>query len=388
MHTNNEYRDLVSRARRIVVKIGSRVLIQRSGRPDLQRIRALVKDIALLQKGGREVICVSSGAIGAGIESMGFRKRPDNLPDLQMAAAIGQTRLMSRYEELFAAEKCKIAQVLLTHDDLRNRVRHLNARNTMLALLRNGVIPIVNENDVVAVDEIKFGDNDILASLVTLLIDAEMLILLSTVDGLRRPAAGGKTRRISLLEGITPETLKLVRRNDSAFTVGGMASKLEAAQTVADMGSLAIIANGRKSGTLTRLMQGKDVGTLIAHAKILEKPHLASRKKWIAFFNKAGGTLAIDDGAREALEKSGKSLLPIGIKDVQGDFDVGAVVNVRTLKGTHVARGLTEYSSKDIRTIMGHRTSEIAGLLGSKDFDEVIHRDNMVILKNLRKDSR
>jgi len=382
MHTNKEYRNRAALSKRVVVKIGSRVLVQRSGRPDLQRIKALVKDIARLRRGGREVIVVSSGAIGAGIEALGRRTRPDNLPELQMAAAVGQTRLMSRYEKLFAAEKFKIAQVLLTHDDLRHRSRHLNARNTILTLLRNNIIPIVNENDAVAVDEIKFGDNDILASLVSLLVDAELLILLSTVDGLRRPVASGRTRRVPHLEGITSGVLKLARDRESVFTVGGMASKLEAARMVVDMGTLAIIANGRKTGVLQRIVDGDDVGTVIGLPRTLEKPALASRKKWIAFFNKASGTLTIDDGAALALEKKGKSLLPIGIKEVQGEFEVGSVVNVRSESGALVARGLTEYASRDVRKIKGHRTSEIASLLGAKDFDEVIHRDHMVILKD------
>jgi len=368
-----------SQARRIVVKVGSRVLIQRTGRPDLPRIRALVEDLAALRQQGRDVVLVSSGAIGVGIEALGMKSRPTSVPDLQMAAAVGQFRLMGKYGALFARHRCPVGQVLLTHDDLRNRTRHLNARNTMMNLLRNGIIPIVNENDVVATEEIKFGDNDQLASLVAMLIDADVLILLSTVDGVRRPIADGRTRRISYLPSITKEVTQLAIGKGSMFSTGGMASKLESARQAVSLGVPAVIANGRKAGIIAKIVAGQDVGTLISgpHRDAGER---RGRKRWIAFFNKPEGALIVDDGARDALIKKGRSLLPIGVRAVEGRFNEGAVVNIRSEDGIIFARGLTEYDSDAIKSVAGKKTAEIKTILGRCDLDEVVHRDQLTIL--------
>ena len=373
-------REALSNSRRIVVKIGSRALVQKSGRPDMVRMKALVKDIARLRRGGREVVVVSSGAIGTGVHTLGLKSRPTNLPDLQMAAAVGQSRLMTTYDKLFAAEKCKIGQVLLTHDDLNNRQRHLNARNTMMALLRNGVVPIVNENDVVAVDEIKFGDNDRLAALVALLIEADLLVLLTTVDGFLAPGKGGRMKRVSVLNGITDKELSHANGKGSELSTGGMASKLQAANMVARVSAPVVIANGCKAGILRQILEGQDVGTLIATETSTADSVLAGRKRWIAFFNKPQGTVIVDEGARAAIEQKGKSLLPIGIRDVEGHFASGTVVNVKTTAGVLFACGVVDYSSDQIRKIKGLKTADIAAMLGSKDYDEVIHRDNMVVL--------
>jgi glutamate 5-kinase len=373
-------RQALTEARRIVVKIGSRVLVQNSGRPDTRRIRQLVKDIARLRKEGREIIVVSSGAIGSGMEALRMKTRPGTLPELQMAAAVGQLRLMTNYDRLFSAEKCRVGQVLLTHDDLKDRRRHLNARNSMMALLRNGIIPIVNENDVVAVDEIKFGDNDVLAALVALLIEADLLILLTTVDGFRAKGAGNKTRRVSILRDVTAAELGMAKGKGSQLSTGGMASKLQAAHMVARVSAPAVIADGRTAGTLSRIVKGEDVGTLIAPDMNGPQSLLAGRKRWIAFFHKAQGTLLVDDGARDAIENKGRSLLPIGIRDVEGHFPSGTVVHLKTTTGVLFACGLVDYSSDQIRKIKGHKTTEIQAILGAKDYDEVIHRDNMVVL--------
>jgi glutamate 5-kinase len=374
-----EQRTALPAAARVVIKIGSRVLVQRTGRPDVRRMKELVRQIAALRAAGREVVVVSSGAIGSGMEALGMKRRPVTVPDLQMAAAVGQSRLMAAYDALFSRRGCRIGQILLTHDDLRHRVRHLNARNTMMNLLRHGIVPIVNENDVVAVDEIKFGDNDLLASLVALLIEAHALILLTTVDGLRAPAGQGRTRRIPHLKGISDEALGLASGKGSELSTGGMLSKLQSASMVVSGGIPVVIANGRVDGVISRIMAGEDVGTHVAPG------HLAGalqshRKRWIAFFHKTHGTVVVDDGAREAIERKGRSLLPIGIREVEGDFGQGAVVNVRAVDGTLVARGLADYSSEEIRLIKGRRTDEIASILGAKDYDDVIHRDNMVLL--------
>ncbi len=383
MKTDDSIRASLAQCHRVVIKIGSRVLIQSSGRPDLRRIRALVKEIAALHHAGKEVVVVSSGAIGAGLHALGHKTRPGTLPDLQMAAAVGQTRLMSRYSALFARESVRIGQVLLTHDDLRDRVRHLNARNTMMNLLRHRIIPVVNENDVVAVDEIKFGDNDHLGALVGMLLDADLLILLSTVDGLRQPTNGGKTRRVAMIDHISDDVLALAIDQSSTFSTGGMRSKLQSAADFVQVGRSAVIANGRKANVLQRIMTGADEGTLIGRPS-LARQDAHNRKRWIAFFHKPQGSVIVDEGACKAIEQQGRSLLPAGILSVEGNFPIGAVINVKTPEGKTIARGLTEYASEAIQTIKGRKTSEIEALLGSKDYDEVIHRDHMLILSQQR----
>ncbi len=365
--------------KRVVIKIGSRVLIQRNGRPDVRRIRALVEEIAALHHAGKDVIVVSSGAIGAGLHALGISKRPDALPDLQMAAAVGQTHLMSRYSALFAREKCQIGQVLLSHGDLQDRVRHLNARNTLMNLLRHRIIPIINENDVVAVDEIKFGDNDHLATLVAMLLDADLLVLLSTVDGFRRPTSARRTQRVPYLISISEDVLALAIGKGSLYSIGGMRAKLEAAHDFVSLGRCVVIANGRKQRVIGRIMEGQDEGTLIGD--LSPRGDARSRKRWIAYYHKAQGTIEVDEGAAQAITKRGKSLLPAGVRQVEGAFTLGSVINIRGPDGQIFARGLTEYSSDDIRRIMGRKTSEIATLLGQKDYDEIIHRDHLLVLR-------
>lgn len=363
----------------MIVKMGSRVLVESTGRPHLARIHGLVEEISALHHEGREVIVVSSGAVAAGMEALGMKSRPSTLPDLQMAAAVGQSRLMAQYDEFFGARGIRIGQVLLTHADLKDRVRHLNARNTMMNLMRHRIIPIVNENDVVAVDEIKFGDNDMLAALVALLTQAELVVLLSTVNGLREPSGdGGRTRRVAHVPRLSAATLAHVGGKGSELSTGGMASKLGAAQAAADGGIPVVIGDGRKPGTLRAIVSGRDVGTLVGEAPVGKT--LRSRKKWIAFFHRSQGELVIDDGACRALVEQGRSLLPIGVREVHGDFEAGALVNVRRADGLLVARGLAAFSSQDLRKIHGHKTGELAAILGRKDYDEVIHRDNMAVV--------
>lgn len=375
-------RQALQAARRIVIKIGSRILVQPSGRPETQRIQSLVREIAALKHAGREIVVVTSGAIGAGMDALGLRRRPTSLPDLQMAAAIGQSRLMHLYDRWFSAERCLVGQVLLTHDDLKHRTRHLNARNTMLTMLRRGAIPIVNENDVVAVDEIKLGDNDVLAALVVHLLDADLLILLTTSDGLRETDAEGRSRRVSLVPSVTREVLALARGKGSELSSGGMATKLESADAAVKAGAAVVIADGRKPGILQGVLAGEDTGTLIPPAGRADRGAvLSARARWIAFFHRPAGTLIVDDGARRALEQNGKSLLPIGVKKTEGEFDAGAAVDIKALDQTLVARGLVAFSSRDLRRIQGRRTDAIAGILGPGKQEEVVHRDNMVLMK-------
>ncbi|MFU8780122.1 MAG: glutamate 5-kinase [Kiritimatiellia bacterium] len=262
-----KYRAGLPDSRRIVIKIGSRVLVQRSGRPDRRRMAALTAEIALLRKRGHEIAVVTSGAVGAGMEALGMKARPVILPEVQMCAAIGQTRLMSRYDALFAAKGIKVGQVLLTHDDFQYRLRQTNARRTIETLLRRGVIPIINENDVVSDEELKadlaFADNDFLAALVVKLIRADLLVLLTTVDGVREPDGHGRTRRIRFLDQISRKTLGVVRASTESLSKGGMGSKLQASQAAAASGCSVVIANGRDPGVLARVVAGEDIGTLV-----------------------------------------------------------------------------------------------------------------------------
>ena len=268
MNTSLRYREFVGDARRLVVKIGSRVLVQKTGLPHRRRIEALVRQLALLQSGGREIVIITSGAVGTGMAGLGMKTKPTALPDLQMAAAVGQARLMTLYDTLFAKYRWRVGQVLLTHDDFHNGIRQNNARRTMENMLHHRVIPIVNENDVVAVEELqddlkKLGDNDVLAAMVTKMLHADLLILLTTADGVRRFQADGQSLRIPLIEAVTPRIMKLVAPKDSGISTGGMGSKLRAAKGVAEAGISVVIADGRRPADLGRIMAGANVGTLI-----------------------------------------------------------------------------------------------------------------------------
>lgn len=373
-------KEVLETAKRVVVKVGTRVLVDETGRPKEARLRALVSELASLNQSGREVVLVSSGAIGAGMEALGLSSRPKSLRDLQMAAAVGQSRLMSRYSELFAEHGIVTGQVLLTHSDLEHRTRHLNARHTMMNLMNHSIIPVVNENDVVAIEEIKFGDNDHLASLVAMLVEADLLILLTSVNGLQAPINGGpEMQRVPYLEDVTEDTMALTWGKDSELSTGGMASKLQSAGSAVSVGIPVIIADGRDEEVLSRVMRGEDQGTFIGRRD--KQLSLRGKKRWIAFFNRPEGTLIVDDGACRAVKDQGRSLLPIGVRKVEGQFDRGAVVAIKNLKGESIAQGLVDYSSDQIRLIRGHSSAEVAGVLGAKHVDEVVHRDNLVLLQ-------
>ncbi|MDF7822872.1 glutamate 5-kinase [Pontiellaceae bacterium B12227] len=358
-----KHRESLKNAKRVVVKAGSKVLVESSGRPDDRQLKLLVDELATFHKNGGEVAFVSSGAVGAGLDALGLKTRPKEVQDLQMAAAVGQICLMSVYNDLFRANEIGIGQVLLTHDGLKDRERHLNARNTLLNLIANRIVPIINENDAVSAEEIKFGDNDVLAALVAILIDADALVLLSTTDGLRDE----DDNRVSYIEEVDNDVLELVSDTADKLSTGGMASKLNSAQIAAHNGVPVVIADGRKAEVLTRIFAGEDEGTLL----FPKAGNISKRKRWIAFFNRAEGRVLVDDGAVEAM-RSGSSLLPVGIKEVQGSFQVGAMVDVESLSGDHVASGLVEYASDEIETLKGQKTSGKSG--------EVIHHDNMVLL--------
>lgn len=376
MKTVNPLREMLKSSRRAVIKIGSRVLVQRSGRPDRPRMKELVRQLANLHEEGREIVVVSSGAIGSGMEALGWRKRPSSLKLLQMAAAVGQSRLMAAYDELFGANNIRIGQLLFTHEDLRHRKRHLNAQATLMTLLEHRVVPIINENDAIATDEIKFGDNDLLAALTALLIQAEVLVLLTTVDGFRAPLGNGRTRRVPILEGVSERELSVALGKGSHLSTGGMASKLQSAGMVAENGIPVVIANGRSDGVLERVFAGEDTGTLIRPRT--DGEILSRRERWIALFHRPEGALVIDEGARIALVEKGKSLLPVGIVRVEGEFDAGAVISIKSLDGSILARGLSNFSSTEIRLMRGKRSTELAALLERDESPVAVHRDNMV----------
>lgn len=378
MSTPHTQRQSLAKARRVVIKFGTRVLVDARGRPNPRRLQDIVDQVAALHAQGREVVIVSSGAVGAGLDPLGFATRPTDLVGLQMAAAVGQTRLMSMYGERFQRKGIPVGQVLLNHDDLKQRNRHLNARNTLLGLLHRGVVPIVNENDVVSVAEIRLGDNDFLAALVSVLVDADALLLCTSVNGLRAPGKRG-SQRVPYLSRITQSELDLVFGKGSALSTGGMGTKLEAARMAYRAGIPSVICDGRRRDTLQRVLAGEDAGTLLAPAADPSRIR-GKRKHWIAFFHRASGELVVDAGAARALTEQGRSLLAAGIRSISGTFPTGAVVQIRTESGLLLAQGLCQFSSADLETIRGKTSQEILERLGPAVSTEVVHRDNMVLL--------
>lgn len=380
MKTKNDIRNqILSKVKKLVVKIGTGVLTTDDGFMDKEQIKRLAEQVVELKKMGYDVVVVSSGAIGFGMGELGIEKRPGTLPELQAVAAIGQSKLISTYDEYFKLHGYHAAQILLTREDFEDRQRYLNTCNTIHTLFQLNAIPVVNENDTISVDEIKFGDNDALSALVTNLLNAELLIILSSVDGLydRCPTAKSKAMVIPVVENVSDEIRQLAFDLKTKRGVGGMQTKLEAASVVTNAGEAVIIANGRINGILKKIVQGEDIGTLF----LPKEEKLASRKRWIGYTIKPKGKIYIDDGAMHALRDKGKSLLASGIVSVEGTFNKGDIISICGKgNGAVIARGLTNYSSEEIEKIKGCSTSHIAKVLGYKLYDEVIHRDNMVIL--------
>jgi glutamate 5-kinase len=361
-----------------VVKVGTSVLAGRDGRLDLARIDHLAEQISKVMDTGRKVALVSSGAVGAGIGRLGLKGRPDSLPQLQAAAAVGQSYLMRAYDEGLRRHGRHAAQLLLTHEDFDSRARYLNMRNTLHSLFEWNAVPIINENDTISVDEIKFGDNDRLAAMVANLIQAPLLVILSVVDGLylTDPAAPGPAEIVSRVPVIDDRVMELACGGRSALGTGGMQSKLASARLVTHAGGSVIIASGTRPDPLTRLLAGDEVGTLfLAHGQ-----NHKARKRWIGSTARPRGRLIVDDGARKALETGANSLLAIGVVEVEGEFEKGDVVAVRDASGREFARGLTNYASADARSIRGQHTLQARKTLGTALYDEVIHRDNLVLI--------
>jgi glutamate 5-kinase len=357
------HRESIKSAARIVVKLGTGVLTDSRKQIDPAQLEQLVAQIAALRKNGKEIVIVTSGAVGAGMGALGYERRPTELAELQACAAIGQTRLMAIYAELFAKHDLHVAQVLLTHEDLEHHERHLNARNTLVTLLGRGVVPIINENDAVSFTEIKFGDNDKLSALVASLLPADLLVILTTVDGVIENFSKSNPKTISVIEQIDATIEKLAGGTTSETAVGGMASKVQAAKIVVRSGIPLVIASGKKKNVLAKVLAGEDEGTLF----VAQPNKLQGRKRWIAFFHHPKGTLFVDDGAKKALRESGKSLLPPGVARCEGDFAAEEVVRICDLNGTEFARGIAKFSAEEIRA------KKLARV-------ELVHRDDLVIL--------
>ncbi|HEX7125853.1 MAG TPA: glutamate 5-kinase [Thermodesulfobacteriota bacterium] len=374
-------REPVTRARRLVVKLGTSVL---TGGPtakgaglDLPYFARLASQVQALAASGRETVIVSSAAIACGMHVLGLKERPRAIPMKQACAAVGQSGLMRAYEEAFAPHGRRVGQILLAADDLASRRRFLNARNTLRALLDAGVVPVVNENDTVTVDEIRFGDNDTLSALVTNVVEADLLVILSDIDGLY-DADPRKEPTARLLPEIreVDDALRAKAGGAGALGSGGMATKLEAARKAALFGVPTIIANGRTDDVLVRVVAGEPLGTFFRP----REERLASRKHWIAFGLTPSGTLTLDDGAVAAIVRKGKSLLPSGVIAVSGRFEAGDSVRLVDASGREVARGLVNYPAHDVEKILRAKTTEIEARLGYKSLDEVVHRDDLVVL--------
>lgn len=337
----------------------------------------IVRQLSDAANEGKDVIVVTSGAVGAGLSRLGLTERPKTIPETQAAAAVGQGLLMHTYETLFSQYGHIVAQVLLTRGDITDRNRHLNARNTLVTLLKNGVIPIINENDTVSVDELRFGDNDRLAALVSGLVDADLLVLLSDVDGVydADPRSSPDAQLIPIITD-PAEWFEAAGGPGSRFGSGGMATKLQAAQIATQSGCAVIVANGSNPGVIYDILAGKPVGSLFVPPK---NRRLDMRQRWIALFQTPQGEIDVDAGAGEALLFQGKSLLPIGVTAVRGEFKRGDLVQVCDASGYEIARGLVNYSSRQMEKIMGQPTEVIPKLLGHDLTDEVIHRDDLVI---------
>ncbi|OOG24928.1 glutamate 5-kinase [Thioalkalivibrio denitrificans] len=371
-------RKQLGEARRWVVKIGSALLTNEGRGLDLAALTGWAEQIARLRSTGREVVVVSSGAVAEGMSRLGWTARPHALYELQAAAAVGQMGLVQAYESIFQRHGLRAAQVLLTHEDLSDRRRYLNARSTLRTLTGLGVIPVVNENDTVATDEIRFGDNDTLAALVGNLTEARILVILTDQQGLydRDPRAHANAALISEGRATDPDLLKLAAPTFGHLGRGGMATKLQAAARAARSGTYTLIASGREPRVLERIAAGEPLGTLLCP----DREPIAARKQWIAGQLVSKGELVLDSGAARVVRESGRSLLPVGVTHVKGSFSRGDVVTCLDPDGRPVARGLVNYSADESRRIMRHKADEIEGILGYVDEPELIHRDNLVLL--------
>ena len=370
-------RQRVADSQRLVVKVGSALVTNNGTGLAQDAIAEWARQIALLSAAGRQIVLVSSGAIAAGMQQLGWVTRPHAIHEQQAAAAVGQMGLVQMYETCFSRHGLKTAQILLTHEDLADRERYLNARSTLMTLLELGVVPIINENDTVVTDEIKFGDNDTLGALVANLLEADALIILTDQQGLfsADPRLDSQARLIDAGRADDPAFEAMAGGAGSSIGKGGMITKVRAAQRAARSGADTLIASGRGADALLRLARGEELGTLL----YATATPLAARKQWLADHLQLAGSLLLDEGAIRALQ-DGKSLLPIGVTKIEGEFERGAAVACRNSAGKEIARGLINYSSSEARRIARHATHEIEAILGYLDEEALIHRNNMVLL--------
>lgn len=364
----------------VVVKVGSRILIAEENLPHVKRIRMLVDDIAQILASGLRVLLVSSGAIAHGMRAIHLSKRPTTIPEKQACASIGQIRLMHLYESLFSKHNIPIGQVLLTWDDLRDKKRYLNLRNTLFTLFDFTAVPIINENDSVGIEEMRFGENDTLAAQISLLIQADLFVNLTDVSGLHdgNPIVKKDTHHIPVVSAVTPTVYRYASESKNEISVGGMTTKLKAAEMVTSAGMYALIGDGFHRSLLD-VLGDPSAGTLF----LPSGKKMSSRHRWIAFAGRPNGIIVIDKGAQKAIVEKGKSLLPAGVKKIIGSFNIGDMVDLQDESRRTVARGLVNYPAAEAAAIAGCRTADIAGKIGQKTFDEIIHRDNLVVLNAL-----
>ena len=379
MLNNEASREALKKAKRIVIKVGTSTITYANGKRNFSQIDRLAREISDLQNQGKEMILVTSGAVAVGVDRMGLPGKPKTIPGKQAAAAVGQGVLMHTYEKFFADYGQIVAQVLITKTEAIDRHRYTNTRNTFMELMRQRVIPIVNENDVVALDELKIGDNDNMSALVAGIVDADLVIILSDVDGLytANPQTHPDAVIVPEVAEITPEIEASAGGVGSARGTGGMATKIQAAKAATSSGIHLVIASGTEKNAITSVLQGEELGTLF----VSRENRLQFRKRWLAFGAKIAGSIVVDDGCAKAIRKAGGcSILPAGVFAVQGEFLPGSTVSVIDKDAHELARGLVHYSSAELEQIKGCNSGEIANILGHKNFDEVIHRDDLVIL--------
>ena len=379
MLNNEASREALKKAKRIVIKVGTSTITYANGKRNFSQIDRLAREISDLQNQGKEMILVTSGAVAVGVDRMGLPGKPKTIPGKQAAAAVGQGVLMHTYEKFFADYGQIVAQVLITKTEAIDRHRYTNTRNTFMELMRQRVIPIVNENDVVALDELKIGDNDNMSALVAGIVDADLVIILSDVDGLytANPQTHPDAVIVPEVAEISPEIEASAGGVGSARGTGGMATKIQAAKAATSSGIHLVIASGTEKYAITRVLQGEELGTLF----VSRENRLQFRKRWLAFGAKIAGSIVVDDGCAKAIRKAGGcSILPAGVFAVQGEFLPGSTVSVIDKDAHELARGLVHYSSAELEQIKGCNSGEIANILGHKNFDEVIHRDDLVIL--------
>jgi len=358
----------------LVIKIGTNLLADKARGIDAARVEAIASSVASLRALGKNVAIVSSGAIGAGVAAMRLKEPPKTMPEKQATAAVGQPLLMEAYEQAFRRLHQPIAQILLTRDDFVSRARYVNSRNTLAALFERGVVPVINENDTVAVEEIKLGDNDNLSAMVATLVEAGVLIVLTDIDGLYSddPAADPEARLIRVVEKITPEIQRCARSSRGELGTGGMVTKIQAARRCVAAGIAMVITNGARPDAIDRVLTGDFCGTLFLPAERA----LSQRKKWIGLISRPNGAIVVDDGAKHALLKRHKSLLPSGILEVRGWFKAHDVVSILDTSGGRVGKGIACYSSEELRLIMGKKSAEIESMFGARAHAEAVERDN------------